>query len=383
MVNFGSSRLRRFLILSAVQFFLWNLAPSLFLIFAGGVDLMVYVFVYIFLAPGIIIGTGWLFSQFHSFSKDIVTDTFLSGIFSAVLALGVFFGVAPASGLTKEIYYTWLGFGVQTVWQMKLNETYVSSVFYLPILSLVILIAPTISLLMGAIWHLLLDRRIAHARDSRIEKLEKVVRENEEWLVQRSDLKEKISQVISLDPANLGLRATVFRREAETIDDEQIQRRIVKLDGEIAENLQSRRETEEKLNVLAREKKALENESRKVENKLSTMKDLDPANIGIRLDKLLSEWEKMNQQKLENIKAVGEIERLIKKKLLIRFRMETADEETGKHSNEMNYLQFTESTLALEKSILQLEEMDRAIEGERQHPLDARSELKRLRAARV
>jgi len=344
---------------------------------------MVYVFVYIFLAPGIIIGTGWLFSQFHSFSKDIVTDTFLSGIFSAVLALGVFFGVAPASGLTKEIYYTWLGFGVQTVWQMKLNETYVSSVFYLPILSLVILIAPTISLLMGAIWHLLLDRRIAHARDSRIEKLEKVVRENEEWLVQRSDLKEKISQVISLDPANLGLRATVFRREAETIDDEQIQRRIVKLDGEIAENLQSRRETEEKLNVLAREKKALENESRKVENKLSTMKDLDPANIGIRLDKLLSEWEKMNQQKLENIKAVGEIERLIKKKLLIRFRMETADEETGKHSNEMNYLQFTESTLALEKSILQLEEMDRAIEGERQHPLDARSELKRLRAARV
>jgi len=214
--------------------------------------------------------------------------------------------------------------------------------------------------------------------ESRIKELEKIIEENKDFLAQRDKLGEEINKIVALDPANLGLKAESFRRQAKSINNEQIRKRITKIDNERQNTEEKRRRVQEKLNALETKKGALEHELQEIKNNFHKLEIVDPANIGIKIQKLRSEWESMNKQDLEKINTTGEIEQLFKEQLLLSFRVEAYDKEIESISKEVIRIRLVENTLELEKLVLQLEEMDRNIEREEPHLLEIQDELERL-----
>jgi septal ring factor EnvC (AmiA/AmiB activator) len=99
-------------------------------------------------------------------------------------------------------------------------------------------------------------------------------------------------------PANLGLEADLFRQQARDLADDQIRKKMTEIDDEARKTLQSKRQAEGKLNALESEKEALEYKLQEIKNKLHELEIMDPAKIGIKLQKL-REWEGLNHKNLK------------------------------------------------------------------------------------
>jgi len=117
-------------------------------------------------------------------------------------------------------------------------------------------------------------------------------------------------------PDNLGLEADLFRQQARDLADDQIRKKMTEIDDEARKTLQSKRQAEGKLNALESEKEALEYKLQEIKNKLHELEIMDPAKIGIKTPET-SRMGRFKPQELENIKALGEPERLFIEQLLL------------------------------------------------------------------
>lgn len=204
----------------------------------------------------------------------------------------------------------------------------------------------------------------------------------QEFLAKRSELEREVSKIIALDPASLGLVDSQFRRQSQTLNDEQIRKRTIEIDEETQNTMQSRKDAEEKLNALERRIEALGYRLQEIKHGLHKLESVDPANIGIKLHKLHSEWEGMNKKELEKIKTTSEIERLFQEQLLLGFQIEAENREVRNKSKELDFMGLTKNTFTLEKLILQLEVTDRHIKREEPRVLETDGELKKLEIER-
>lgn len=214
--------------------------------------------------------------------------------------------------------------------------------------------------------------------EKRIKESEEIIEKHRDFLLQRNNLEGRVNKIISFDPSNFGVKATMFRKYAQTMADDQIRARIIEIDGEMQKLLRLKEQAELKLDALENEREALEHKLRNIINRLHILEATDPANIKIKMQKLQSEWENIKQQELQKIKPAGELETLFKKQLLLGFQIKEKSGLIENQRTEVAHLKLTEDTLQLEKHVLKLEIMDRKIKDEEPRIFELKDELKNL-----
>jgi len=220
-------------------------------------------------------------------------------------------------------------------------------------------------------------------RTSHINELKIILAEHDSLLSQRKNLEEKINEVIAFDPTNLELRKSSFRKQASNIDDSQISKRLIEIHGQKEETVQLRKQHERTSRDLENKRHKLEDELQNCERELRKLESNDPANVGIRLQKLHDKWDRLTQEELEKMKPasqqeVGNLEWLFRRRLLLGFHIEVKTRELEREGKEIAHLSLAERILTLENLVLELEEKDREIKSKEPELLELKEELRRL-----
>lgn len=215
--------------------------------------------------------------------------------------------------------------------------------------------------------------------EKKIKDLEEIVKKHEAVLNQRRRIEEQIDGIISLDPANLSIRADMFLRRAAQFSDYEIQRRMNEIELELQNVIQLEKDIENEVQRLESEKESMGNRLESVMGRLHKLEAEDRQNIQIKLQKLQHEWKNLNRKELENIETFGKIEHFYKEQLLLENQIKEIDEKIEDVNKKLINVKINERVLELEKLILQLEEMDRNIKKVEPQLLKQKDELEKLR----
>ena len=218
--------------------------------------------------------------------------------------------------------------------------------------------------------------------EKQIKNLDEIIKKHQTVLDQRNQLERSIDRIIAVDPPNFRFKVTLFSKQAKGLNNDDIRKRIIEIEGEIQRRNQLRNQAEEKLDALESEKMALERRLEVIRNRLHILEAVDPANIKIKMQKLQAEWKGIRREELETIEATGELETLFKEHLLLNFQIKEKASEIENQRKEIAYLNLTEDALQLEKHVLELEIMDRKIKDEEPRLFELKDKLSNLQIKR-
>lgn len=308
-----------------------------------------------------------VFSAFEVTRKD-ATGVIWGGIFGVSLACSFIYS-----------YNYFIGYPI------------IAMVFYYPFLSLVFGIGYFYGgMFVGAVFLGLWEwknsakiRARERTRAERINELKTIMGGHDSLLSQRKDIEEKISEVTSLDPSNLELKKTSFRSQASTIAGNQISKRLSEIRRQTEETIQSGKMHEPRLLDLEKKMHEFEGELSRCEFELSELESNDPANVGIRLQKLHERWDNLTQEQLEKVRSPNgqggsRLEHLFKKKLLLGLQILYQRKEIENEGKALAHLDRAVNMSRLEDLVLQLEEKDRQIKRKEPEILTTREELRKL-----
>lgn len=194
--------------------------------------------------------------------------------------------------------------------------------------------------------------------NEKITTLQKQQEKVEKPLRQITELEQKIKSIRSQDSANYSVQINKIRNETQHYTLNQIREELQNTKKEINQITQQRKNTQQETDDLIDDLKQIEVKQKTIQSTLVTLKNEDPANLQVQLQKLHTKWDKLNEDDLTKERADGKIAKLVKDDILINHQIKNINEKTKSLQKDIERLFRHEQVLTLKNYIYQIREIE-------------------------